>query len=1592
MRTQWNSIPMTPKLIGLFLAVGLLPMILVSWLAGDHARVNLLADASNQLESIREIKKEQIQNYVDERWHDLHAVASISKIMRDEALKRLQSIKDNKKHEIERLFQTHRGQLHSAKDDPFIRHALVDFNKAFVDANHKVNSPEWKNVAEKYRPRLRDIVKDSYWPDLLLINTEGGIIFTARGGDELGKVIPESSLKHTSLGMAWRSIQSESRDEMVLSEFFPYPPAGNKHTAFMIAPVVDTQDDTLLGYITVPIGSKEMNTILQQHVGLEESGEPYLVGQVNGSTVYRSDRVAKEGRFGEKKSGVFINKALAGESGGEIKIGSTGLVELVHYAPLTIPGLKWAILVTVSAEDAITPKAKQNKTEDLFSQYSKEKRLSDLLLISPDGSIFYSVDEEADYQTSLIHGPYAQSHLGRLVRATLKSKAPGISDFAPYDPSGGAQTAFMVEPILTGNEIELLVALQLSHTDLDKILHKREGMGKTGETFLVGEQNGRLSYRNNRLLEKGKVGQTLPEHLAIVARETHKLSGMDTILDENKEEELVSHTQLEIPGLNWTLLATVHAQEVEAPIQRLLQEIAQVALGLAFLVILIAFLTARGITIPIHRLMTATQAIVDGNWSARVTVARSDEIGRLGTLFNQLAQFIEEQYWLQASLAQFAELIQKSASPKELAQQLISQLADVLEVGHGVVYVLEENGQRYKLLGSFGYSERKNLANIFAEGESLVGQCALENKSILLTNTPENYIKISSGLGEAKPLTILAVPIGFQDKVLAVVEIASFNPITRIQKTLIERLTQTIGLGLENQFRNQRTQKLLLETQTQSEALARQQEELRQNNEELQQQAQTLKASEEELQTQQEELQAANEQLREKTEYLQKNQSDLEMARTQIEEKAEALEQASRYKSEFLANMSHELRTPLNSMLILSKSFAENPEGNLTEEQREASQIIHGSGKDLLELINDILDLAKIESGRMDIHLNDIITHVWADDLQTQFGHVAKDKGLEWVVKVAKGVPEILRTDPMKMQQIIKNFLSNSFKFTKKGQVMVHIQPPPPDRRMAQNEYRIVGDGSQEKAIAIEVSDAGIGIPEDKLGLIFEAFQQADGGTSRQYGGTGLGLSISRELALLLGGEIRLQSTVGKGSTFTLLLPKTLDKSLPVRPFMPSPTTLPPSDILSSDRPPSDQEIKRRKMDLLPPIQPLAPPCPEDDRENIIPEDQLLLIIDDDPDFAALACRMSRAKRFKCLIATDGRSGLDLAVRYTPCGIIVASALPALNGIAVLTMLKEAPETRNIPVYMSSSEEPCREALQRGAVGHLKKPIEPKAFAELVRKIEYFSGSGKRRVLIVEDDTLSRQFTTELLRSSSVEIISVGSGEAAYALLQKQPFDCVILDLGLPGISGFELLERISKNEEIPNLPVIIYSGRALSREEHEKLTSLADSVVIKGTQSEERLVDEVTLFIHSRMDALSAKQRAMLQKVHDPQLQFEERQILLVDDDMRNAFALKRVLRLKGFNVFIAANGRKALTFLEEQPKIDVILMDIMMPDMNGYQAIQEIRKQVRFQQLPILAVSAKATVEDRKKCLDAGANDFIAKPVDTDRLLAMLRLWLYR
>ena len=986
--------------------------------------------------------------------------------------------------------------------------------------------------------------------------------------------------------------------------------------------------------------------------------------------------------------------------------------------------------------------------------------------------------------------------------------------------------------------------------------------------------------------------------------------------------------------------------------------------------IILALWNTRSIVHPIDLLISAANKIADGDLSSRVGFKGKDELGRLAKIFDRMATQTEELVWIKSTSSELTTQMQKANNLRDLAQLLISRLTPLLEGGHGVIYLINDDTGRYELFASYGYEHRKNLSNSFAPGERLVGQCVLEKQPIILDSVPDDYIRISSGLGESKPLNIYAFPVLSQSEVLCVVEIASFKRFTESQLKLLKESSQAIALILENQRRSHRTEELLRKTQTQSDELSTQQEELRQANEAMKKQTESLKASEEELRIQQDNLEATNRHLEEKTNRLEDEQEAREQARLELEVKADELEKASQYKSEFLANMSHELRTPLNSLLILAKSFADNQEGNLTANQIEAASIIHGSGEDLLRLINDILDLAKIEAGRMEMNSETMDIQPFAQSIQNQFHHMAVEKGLEFSVSIDPALPAHFHTDWERIGQIIKNLISNALKFTKQGNVSVHFQPPDfSSQPSPPTNFSTAG-------LAVHVTDTGIGIPEDKMNLIFEAFHQGDGTTSRHFGGTGLGLSISRELAHALGGHLGAHSKIGKGSTFTLFLPPK-NISLTTTPNTPVTTAISPQQHKPIPTPSPSPTVVTTTV--------------EDDRATLKHGDSALLIIEDDAKFARTVYMIFRDKGFKCLVASDGETGLSLAIQYRPIGIILDLGLPDIDGWSVLSRLKEDPDTRHIPVHIVSGQDNATSVMQKGAVGFLNKPVSSSHLEQALERMRHFHADGIRELLVVEDNPDGQKAIIHLLSNETINITVIGTGSEALALLQERHFDCMILDLGLPDMSGFDLLDQIRDHRDLIKPPVVVYSGKELTKEEHLHLQRYTDSIVIKGAKSAERLLDEVVLFLHSVEDKLPESQRRMLRQAHNPEIALRGKTILLVDDDVRNTFALARILEIQGLHIVMAPSGKKALELLEKDNQIELVLMDIMMPGMDGYQAIREIRKKEKTRKLPIIAVTAKAMLEDRQKCLDAGANDYLSKPIDTDRLLSMMRVWLY-
>jgi CheY-like chemotaxis protein len=991
-------------------------------------------------------------------------------------------------------------------------------------------------------------------------------------------------------------------------------------------------------------------------------------------------------------------------------------------------------------------------------------------------------------------------------------------------------------------------------------------------------------------------------------------------------------------------------------------------------------LTSRLITRPIRRIASLMTQLAAHDHSIEIRQAgRRDEIGEIARalqVFKQMAIETSEQAWVKGNATDIAGELQKVADQRAFGDRLTGTLAPLLGAGAAVFHAYDEERRSLELQGSYGYGEHGQPSPRHALGEGLVGQCALERKPITLENVPAGYVRIRSGTGEAPPSHISVLPLLSRDKLVGVLELASFRPLTYAQENLLDELLPIAALSLENLGRALHTQELLQRTREQAdelraseEALRAQQHELQASNDELsrktrelQEQSQRLLASEEELRVQTEELQASNEELRQKTETLNEQKRMLEALQRETEEKAQELARASQYKSEFLANMSHELRTPLNSLLILSRSLAENREHNLNEEQVESARIIHDSGSNLLRLINDILDLSKVEAGKMELVSGELPLADLARSLKRTFAHVAQEKGLEFRVDIEPGLPDSILTDAAKLEQVANNLVGNAFKFTHQGGVTVRIARPPAGVALP---VRLRG----RAAVALTVRDTGIGIPRAKRERVFNAFEQVDASTSRQYGGTGLGLAISRRLAELLGGDIALESEEGRGSAFTVLLPERLDVA---------------DSMATASAPAASAEARPATSSAL------LPDTIEDDRHALAAGETSILIVEDDPVFARILADMVRRKGYRVLAAADGESGLQLAQRFRPTGILLDVMLPGMDGWTVIARLKESAATRHIPVHFISAVDEAGRGRDLGAVGFLTKPVSRESINDAFDRLLHFAEGQARRLLIVDDDADSRAALRTLLRGDDVTIDEAGSAEEALQRVDEATYDCIVLDLGLPGMSGTEFLERLAGTGRTP--PVVIYSGRELSREESLKLRQYTDSIVIKGARSPERLMDEVSLFLHSiRDDARRPSPPAAADAAGDAG-ELAGRKVLLVDDDMRNLFALSKVLRGWGMQVSMAQDGQKALKALAEHDGIELVLMDIMMPVMDGYDTIREVRKQPKFAKLPIIALTAKAMRGDREKCLEAGANDYLSKPIDIDKLSSMLRVWLHR
>jgi HAMP domain-containing protein/CheY-like chemotaxis protein/signal transduction histidine kinase len=967
-------------------------------------------------------------------------------------------------------------------------------------------------------------------------------------------------------------------------------------------------------------------------------------------------------------------------------------------------------------------------------------------------------------------------------------------------------------------------------------------------------------------------------------------------------------------------------------------------------------LLADNLTNQVRAIAEVATAVTKGDLTRSIQVEASGEVADLKDNINTMIDNLRlttdrntEQDWLKTNLARFTGMLQGQRDLASVGRMLLSELAPLVDAQQGVIYQMEtEEAAGLVLLSAFAADGADGHLRRLKVGEGLVGQCAAEKRRMLIADLPPNTISIRSGLFQAVPRNVIVLPVLFEDRVKAVIELASLSAFTASHLAFLEQLTSSIGILLNSIEATMQTEGLLKQSQQLATELQTQQKELQQTNEQLAQKAQ---------------------QLAEQNVEVERKNQEIEQARRALEEKAKELALTSKYKSEFLANMSHELRTPLNSILVLGQQLTDNPDGNLTSKQVEFARTIHGAGTDLLNLISDILDLSKIESGTVSVDAEEVFFASLLDMVARPFRHEAENRRLSFEVHTDPHLTRSLVTDSKRLQQVLKNLLSNAFKFTEQGGVNLSVSVAAGGWS---DDHPILCAAAS--VIAFQVSDTGIGIPSEKQRIIFEAFQQADAGTSRKYGGTGLGLAISRELASLLGGEIQLRSKPGQGSAFTLYLPQTY--------VGPSATNVATTDRRVAALP---RQLAAVAAELE--IERIA-----DDRTNLQPDDAVLLIVEDDPHYARVLCDLSHDKGFKVLVAMNGAEALALTREFHPTAISLDVFLPDMMGWTVLNHLKQDPSTRHIPVQMLTLDEDRHHGLARGAFAFVTKPTTPAGLESALNRIKEYTAPRRKRLLVVEDNPAEQFSIRELLGYDDIDVSVVDTGKEALVAVTESNFDCVVLDLRLPDMSGFDVLETLRDTPSLNDLPVVVFTGKELSLEEDTRLHSLARSVVVKGVESPERLLDETALFLHRIVANLPVEKQKMLDRLHRSDDALVGKKVLVVDDDVRNIFALSSVLERRGMTVLTAGTGREAITTLEKTPEIAIVLMDIMMPEMDGYETMQVIRQNSLFRRLPIIALTAKAMKGDREKCLEAGASEYLAKPVNTEQLLSALRMWLHR
>ncbi|HIJ77901.1 MAG: response regulator [Desulfobulbaceae bacterium] len=1533
-----------------FLTLSLIPLSLVSTISYLSSKDTLIVDATKHLSAAMELKKEFIEAFFAERISDLELQAQL------------------------------------ATNTDLLSKLITLHNSLALTGKNFVQHPRWQALTDPFQADIQKFTSLYGYHDFLLLDPAGNILYSVMAGDDLGRNIFSGQFAGNLFSHACR--QALQSGEIIFSDLEHFDSSGDELDSFIVKTIKDKHGKTL-GLIALQIPMEQIDQLMQNRVGMGRTGETFLIGN---DLIMRSDSWKENGGTALKTrvETDLVNSWL--HQHGSVE---SDTKDHSHHAAIQYPnhrGIKvfgvieelttlekfdihWAVVAEVTAEETL---ALVNRL-----------RLITILLLAGTA---ICVGLASIFIAGGIVAPIKDlTQWARLIaEGNLTPKEGAILD----NEIGELQSSFQQMVISVQGITEVCESIAIG--DFTKPIPIRGENDSLGQAVTQMQKNLREVVRQAEAIAQGDFSvqitpwsaddqlgaallqmtiqlrdmeKTNRESLANANRLTEHLDNLPTpVLSVNKNFRInyINNAGAGLAGMAqnecigkycYNLFPNGHCRTKEC----------RVAMAMRNKSIETAetMIYQDGYNLPIR-------------YTGSPVFNEKDEVvGALEYLIDisetkTALQAIETESWIQAGVALVNDRLRGEQQLAKLCHNLLSALAQRLDIPMAAIYVAEEDS--LNLLASYSSSANNTHRERFAAGEGIIGQVAREKQLLVIDEIPKESIRLVSGMLEAAPRQLVALPLIFEEQIKGVIELGAFNPLNEKKFAFLERIASHIAIAINSSQSRAKLTTLLKKTQQQAMELQNQQEELRVTNEELEAQTQSLKEREAQLQSQHEELMVVNEELEEKTNSLEeqrhdieKKNQDLEHARLDLERKAEELTLASKYKSEFLANMSHELRTPLNSLLLLSNNLAQNKDGNLNEDQVESAEIMYNSGNDLLELINEILDLSKIEAGRVELNVADLALTELADHLRDNFQPLSTDKGLKFSINIDPQAPATIRTDRQRLEQVLRNLISNAVKFTDQGKVTVAIRP------LTAAEQLPPGNPAIGSTLVVAISDTGIGIPAEKQKIIFEAFHQVDGSTSRKYGGTGLGLSISKNLITLLEGELTLVSTPNQGSTFTLYLPYAVTAAKSSGPAAAASPAKPASPPLAVRRPMPQAAIA-------------------DDRDNIGEGDKTLLIIEDDPNFAKTLVKQGHEKGFKCLASPNGHNGLILAEQFRPSAVILDINLPDLTGWEVLDALKKNPTLRHIPVHMMSVEEKTLDAYKKGAVGYLHKPVSQKDLHAAFDRLEHVIAKEIRELLVVEDDMILRREIVKLVGNGDVKTTALATGAEVIQALKASRFDCMILDIGLPDMSGFELLDRLEHEQDVEIPPVIIYTGRELTREEHESLYHYTDSIIIKGVKSVERLLDETSLFLHRAVDRLPADSRKMIANLYEQDAMFADKKLLVVDDDMRNAFALSKILSDKKMEILIANNGVKALEMLAEHQDIDLVLMDIMMPEMDGYETMAKIRSQEKFWNLPIIALTAKAMPEDKAKCLAAGANDYLAKPVEEARLLSMMRIWLYR